>query len=164
MSVAAYGDDDGSGSTGSRCCRLLGHTTCGLSSTYCTMTGKARSFCPAMAPSPRNFTPKPSIVPPSGMSTSSAALRSASASMPPCFLIARGSTSLMKTYVLLADMPTCADFTWVPGRALSYSSPTILISGTSSGLSAFSLASQIEIGSTLKKWFTSLPIASFSLS
>ena len=48
-------------------------------------------------------------------------------------------------------MPTWADLTAVPGRAFSYSSPTILIMGSSSGLSAFSLASQIEIGSTLKK-------------
>ena len=56
----------------------------------------------------------------------------------------------MNTYVLLADMPTCADLTTVPGRAFSYSSPIILMSGTSSGLSAFSFASQIEIGSTLK--------------
>ena len=48
-------------------------------------------------PSPANFTPKPSIVPPSGRSTSSAALRSASASMPPYFLMARGSTSVMNT-------------------------------------------------------------------
>ena len=71
--------------------------------------------------------------------------------MPPYFLIARGKTSLMKTYVLLADIPTCADFSAVPGRALSYSSPTILISGKSSGFSAFSFVSQIEIGSTLKK-------------
>src|SRR5206468_4018513 len=78
---AAYGEEDGSGSTGSRCCRLFGHTTFALSSMYWMMTGNARSFWPAMAPSPRNFTPKPSMVPPSGMSTSSAALRRASGSM-----------------------------------------------------------------------------------
>src|SRR2546426_1220783 len=47
----------------------------GLSSTYCTMTGNARSFCPAIGPSPRKCTPKPSMVAPSGRFTSSA---------PPC--------------------------------------------------------------------------------
>ena len=42
------------------------------------------SFCLPMFPdSPSNLTPNPSIVPPSGRSTSSAALRSASASTPP---------------------------------------------------------------------------------
>ena len=62
------------------------------------MTGNARSFWPAIgAPSPSNLTQKPSMVPPSGRSTSSAALRSASASIPPYFLIARGSTSVMNT-------------------------------------------------------------------
>jgi hypothetical protein len=53
--------------------------------------------------------------------------------------------------VLLADMPTCADRTCVPGRAFSYSSPTILIMAGSGARSDFSLVSQIEIGSTLKK-------------
>ena len=70
----------------------------------------------------------------------------------------------MNTKVLLAAMPTWAERTCVPGRALSYSSPTIRISGASSGLSALSLASQMEIGSTLKTWLTSLPTASLSLS
>ena len=60
------------------------------------ITGKARSFWPAIGESgPSNLTPKPSMVPPSGRSMSSAALRSASASMPPYFLMARGSTSVM---------------------------------------------------------------------
>ena len=44
-----------------------------------------------------NLTPKPSMVPPSGRSTSSAALRSASGSTPPYFLMARGSTSVRNT-------------------------------------------------------------------
>jgi len=75
-------------------CLLLGHTTYDLSSTYWMMTGNARSFWPAIAATaPSNFTPKPSIGAPSGMSTSSAALRSASESIPPYFLMARGSTS-----------------------------------------------------------------------
>ena len=71
--------------------------------------------------------------------------------MPPYFLIARGSTSVMNTWVLLAAMPTWADLIVVPGRAFSYSSPTILTIAASPGFSAFSLVSQIEIGSTLKK-------------
>ena len=55
-------------------------------------------FWPAIAElAGSNFTPKPSMVPPSGRSTSSAALRSASASMPPYFLIARGNTWVKNT-------------------------------------------------------------------
>src|SRR5207249_4964413 len=100
----AYGDEDGSGSTGSWCWRLFGHTTCALSSMHCTMTGNARSFWPAMAPSPAKCTPTPSMVPPSDRSTSSAALRLAPASLPPHLLIARGSTSLLNTWVLLAGL------------------------------------------------------------
>ena len=41
------------------------------------------------------------------MSVSSAALRSASASKPPYFRIARGSTSERKIQVLLNPMETC---------------------------------------------------------
>ena len=47
-------------------------------------------------------------------------------------------------------MPTCAERMATPGLALSNSSPTILMTGGSLGSSAFWLASQIEIGSTLK--------------
>ena len=46
---------------------------------------------------------------------------------------------------------TIAERTWVPGRAFSYSSPTILIMAGSGARSDFSLVIQIEIGSTLKK-------------
>jgi hypothetical protein len=88
----------GSGSTASRCAWLFGHTTYDLSSTYWMTTGNERSFWPAIGvPSPKNLTPKPSMVPPSGMSVSSAALRSASGSTPPYFLMARGSTSVRNT-------------------------------------------------------------------
>ena len=48
-------------------------------------------------------------------------------------------------------MPTCADLMTVSGFAFMYASPTILISGSRSGFSAFGLVSQIEIGSTSKK-------------
>ena len=46
-------------------------------------------------------------------------------------------------------MPTWAERIVVPGLALSYSSPTILMSGSSFWSSDFWLVSQIEIGSTL---------------
>src|SRR4051812_11748594 len=88
----------GNGNTASRCAWLFGHTTYDLSSTYWMMTGNERWFWPAIpSPSVKNLTPKPSMVPPSGTSTSSAALRSASGSTPPYFLMARGSTSVRNT-------------------------------------------------------------------
>ena len=75
--------------TGSRTCRLFGHTTYDLSSMYWMITGNARSFWPgALLSPPPNLTPKPSMVPPSDRSTESAALRSALASKPPYFLMA----------------------------------------------------------------------------
>src|SRR5262249_40659323 len=138
----------GSGSTASRTAWLFGHTTYDLSSMYWMMTGNERWFWPAIpSPSVKNFTPKPSMVPPSGTSTSSAALRSASESMPPYFLMARGSTSVRNRYVFDAAMPTWAERMATPGLILSNSSLTILISGGSFGSMAFWLASQIEIGS-----------------
>ena len=48
-------------------------------------------------------------------------------------------------------MPTWAERIATPGFTLSNSSPTILMTGGSFGSSAFWLASQIEIGSVLKK-------------
>src|SRR5258708_2018920 len=42
---------------------------------YCSTTGNERSFWPAIwVPSPKNLTPKPSMVPPSAVSVSSAAV------------------------------------------------------------------------------------------
>src|SRR5436190_10116655 len=141
----------GNGSTASRTAWLFGHTTYDLSSMYCSTTGFERSFWPAIcAPSAGNLTPKPSMVPPSGMSTSSAALRSASGSTPPYFLMARGRTSVRNRYVLDAAMPTWAERMATPGFTLSNSWPTILMTGSSFGSRVFSLVSQIEIGSVLK--------------
>ncbi len=47
------------------------------------------------------------MVPPSGMSVSRAALASASAEKPPCFWMARGSTSLSRIHMLLKPIDTC---------------------------------------------------------
>src|SRR5204863_7164425 len=61
----------GRGSTASRTAWLFGQTTYDLSSMYCNTTGNERSFCPAICdPSAGDLTPKPSMVPPSGTSTS----------------------------------------------------------------------------------------------
>ena len=48
-------------------------------------------------------------------------------------------------------MPTCAERIAVPGFTLSYSSPTILMTGGSFLSRPSGLATQIEIGSVLKK-------------
>src|SRR5437870_4806520 len=47
------------------------------------------------------------MVPPSGMSVSRAAFASASGVTPPCFWIARGSTSLSRIHMLLKPIETC---------------------------------------------------------
>ena len=61
-------------------------------------------------------------------------------------------------------MPTCAERMATPGFNLSNSSPTILMTGGSLGSSVFGLASQIEIGSVLKRKLASPPRPSFSFS
>src|SRR5262245_22681949 len=105
---AAHGEEAGRGRIGAAVDTALGNTTSNFPSWIWNTTGNARSFWPRSGlPSPRNFTPYPIMVPPSGMSVSRAAFASASGPKPPCLLIARGSTSLSRIHRLLKPIDTC---------------------------------------------------------
>src|SRR4029450_235891 len=92
---AAHGEDDGSGRIGAAVDTDFGNTTSNFPSCTWNTTGNARSFWPRIGlPSPRNFTPYPIIVPPSGRSVSRAAFASAAGPKPPCFWMAGGGTSV----------------------------------------------------------------------
>src|SRR5207247_7724603 len=115
------GEDVGSSTGGLARLAITGGYTCLNSpSTTWKTAAKARMFWPAIGcPAGWNLTPYPCIVPPSGMSVSRAAAASASGPKPPCFWMARGSTSDSKTYRLLKPIETCGAIAAV-GALASY--------------------------------------------
>src|SRR5437867_2124728 len=103
------GEDVGSRTGGLVRLAITGGYTCLNSpSTTWKTAAKARMFWPAIGcPAGWNLTPYPCIVPPSGMSVSRAALASASGPKPPCFWMARGTTSFRRIQMLLKPIETC---------------------------------------------------------
>ena len=82
-------------------------------------TGEERSFWPAIGVPGREELDAVALDRAAlGMSVSSAALRSASGSTPPCFLMARGSTSVRKIQDWLKPIEACGGTSAGPFSAL----------------------------------------------
>ena len=88
------------------------------------------------------------MVPPTGMSVSSAAWRSASASTPPYFLIARGSTSVKKIHDWLKPIDTCGG-TSSPFTSALYRLTISAVTAPRPGARDFGSSSCAATGSTL---------------